>query len=140
VVGSVPPEKAGSAAALSETSAEFAFAFGIATLGSLAAAIYRTQIAGALPSGLPTSAAGDSLAEAVVAASTLTDPAQTALLVAAREAFTSGMHAVAAVSAVVLLVVAGVTLITLRRVPPIGEPAAPEPVTQPPATPALVTV
>jgi MFS transporter, DHA2 family, multidrug resistance protein len=138
VVGSVPPEKAGSAAALSETSAEFAFALGIATLGSLATAIYRGQMAGSLPIGVPSSVAGDSLAEAMVAASTLADPVQTALLVAAREAFTSGMHAVAAVSAVVLLVVAGATLITLRRVPPLGEPAAPEAVTQQPETPTLV--
>jgi DHA2 family multidrug resistance protein-like MFS transporter len=41
VVGSAPVERAGSAAALGETSSEFAFALGIAVLGSLGTAVYR---------------------------------------------------------------------------------------------------
>jgi DHA2 family multidrug resistance protein-like MFS transporter len=120
VVGSVPPEKAGSAAALSETSAEFAFALGIATLGSLGTAIYRAQVGGSLPAGVHGQAAGDSLAGAVTASGSLAEPLQAALLVAARDAFTSGMHVVAGVSAVVLLGVAVVTLIMLRDVRPLG--------------------
>jgi MFS transporter, DHA2 family, multidrug resistance protein len=95
------PAKAGSAASLSETNAEFAFALGIALLGSLGTAVYRAEVAAAVPAG----PAGD----------------------AAREAFTSGMHAVAAVSALVLLGVAVLVLRTLGQVRPIGHPR-PEPI------------
>jgi DHA2 family multidrug resistance protein-like MFS transporter len=53
VVGSVAPEKAGSAGALVETSGELAFAVGIAVLGSLGAAVTRASEA----SGAPTASA-----------------------------------------------------------------------------------
>ena len=43
ILGSAPPEKAGSAAAISETGGEFGVALGIATLGSVATAVYRDQ-------------------------------------------------------------------------------------------------
>ncbi|MFF2113445.1 MFS transporter [Rhodococcus koreensis] len=45
VVGSVPSAKAGSAAAMSETSAEFGYAIGLAVVGSHGALVYRTQLA-----------------------------------------------------------------------------------------------
>ena len=45
VVGSVPSAKVGSAAAISETSAEFGYAIGLAVVGSLGALVYRTQLA-----------------------------------------------------------------------------------------------
>jgi DHA2 family multidrug resistance protein-like MFS transporter len=44
VVGSVPPEKASSAAAILGTSGELAFAFGIACLGSLGTAVSRITL------------------------------------------------------------------------------------------------
>jgi len=93
VVGSAPPEKAGSAAALSQTGNETGYALGIALLGSLGTVVYRTQIAGAIPAQVPGTAAElnahESLAGATAAAQTL--PAQLAmeLLSAARQAFTS---------------------------------------------------
>jgi DHA2 family multidrug resistance protein-like MFS transporter len=123
VVGSVTPDKAGSAAALSETSAELAFALGIATLGSLGSAVYRAQVGPQLPSALPVHVAEparDSLAGAVAAATALPDPVAVALLEAARDAFSNGMHAVALVSAVVLLGVALLALLRLRHVPPLA--------------------
>jgi MFS transporter, DHA2 family, multidrug resistance protein len=124
VVGSVPPEKAGSAAALSETSGELAFAFGIASLGSLGAAVYRGRLdAAGLPAQLA-EAARDSLAGAVTAAATLPEPAAAALLASAHDAFVDGLHAVAATSALVLLGVAVLALTMLRHVRPLG--AAPE--------------
>ncbi len=49
VVGSAPPEKAGSAASLSETSNVFGSFLGLAVLGSIGAAIYRRLVAGAIP-------------------------------------------------------------------------------------------
>ncbi|HET6318134.1 MAG TPA: hypothetical protein VFG86_16895, partial [Chloroflexota bacterium] len=92
VVGSAPPAKAGSAASLSETSAEFAFALGIAVLGSLGTAVYRLQVASGLPAGVAVDAARDSLAGAVALAATLPEPLGNLMLIAAREAFTSGLH------------------------------------------------
>jgi DHA2 family multidrug resistance protein-like MFS transporter len=133
IVGSAPREKAGAAAAMGETSSEFGFALGIATLGSLGAAIYRSQIASAIPASVPAEAAAaarDSLAGATAAAANLGDPLGTALLFAAREAFTSGMHAAALVSAVVLLGVAVLAVTMLRHVRPIGAPEL-EPAAEP---------
>jgi DHA2 family multidrug resistance protein-like MFS transporter len=126
IVGSAPPEKAGSAASMNETSGEFGFALGIATLGSIGTAIYRTQVSGAIPSDVPTAAAGaarDTLAGATAAAANLPDPLASALLAPAREAFTSGMHAAATISAVLLAVVAVLVVALLRQVRPSGEPA-----------------
>jgi hypothetical protein len=45
IVGSAPPERAGSAASLSETTGEFGIAMGVAVMGSLGTAIYRGQVA-----------------------------------------------------------------------------------------------
>ncbi len=45
IVSSAPPERAGSASAISETSAEFGGALGVALLGSLGTLVYRTLMA-----------------------------------------------------------------------------------------------
>ena len=131
VVGSAPPARAGAAASLSETSAEFAFALGIAVLGSLGTAVYRAQLVASLPAGIAGEAARDSLGGAMAAAASLPEPLAMPLLLAAREAFTSGMHLVAAISAVVLCAVAVFTLRLLGHVRPIGSTqqhaAAPSP-------------
>ncbi|HEU5159438.1 MAG TPA: MFS transporter [Streptosporangiaceae bacterium] len=127
VVGSAPPERAGSAAALNQTAGEFGFAFGIAALGSLGTAVYRARFAGAAPDtardGVPADAiraAHDSLTGAVGAAQHLPARAAEALLGPAQEAFTSGLHAIAAVSAVLLAGVTVLLAILLRHVRPIG--------------------
>jgi DHA2 family multidrug resistance protein-like MFS transporter len=116
VVGSAPPERAGSAASLSETSAEFAFALGIAVLGSLGTAVYRAQIAASSAATAGGDLTRDSLAGAVAVAATLPVPLDGVVLSAAREAFTSGLHVVAATSGVVLLGVAVLALTSLRGV------------------------
>jgi DHA2 family multidrug resistance protein-like MFS transporter len=139
VVGSASPERAGSAAALNETSGEFGFALGIATLGSIVTAIYRTGVADAIPAGVPAGAAEaarDTLAGATAAAANLPAPVATALLTPAREAFTNGMHVAAGLSAVLLLGVAVLVVTALRNVRPSGEittegPAAQAPLDQP---------
>jgi DHA2 family multidrug resistance protein-like MFS transporter len=116
VVGSAPVERAGSAAALGETSSEFAFALGIAVLGSLGTAVYRMHV-----TGTPAAGFGDSLAGAVAAA-----PLNEAVILAAHSAFTDTMHVVAASSGLVLLAVAVLTLIGLRHLPRIGSKQAEE--------------
>lgn len=71
VVGSAPPERAGSASAISETSAELGGALGIAILGSIGTAVYRTELAKAIPAGVPPEAqeaARDTLGGAAAAA------------------------------------------------------------------------
>jgi DHA2 family multidrug resistance protein-like MFS transporter len=123
IVGSAPHDKAGSAAAMSETSGEFGVSIGIAALGSVGTAIYRGQVAESIPSGTPAEAATattDSLAGAVAAAEQLPGELGTALLESARAAFTSGLHANAAVSAALLLLLAVVAVSLLRHVRPTG--------------------
>lgn len=128
VVGSAPPETAGSAASMNETAGEFGFALGIATLGSVGTAVYRHRIAGAIPSGIPaeaTDAARDTLAGAVAAAENLPEQFAVALLAPAREAFTAGMHVAATISAVLLIGVAVLAVTMLSQVRPSGEPPVP---------------
>ncbi|MGR8007573.1 hypothetical protein [Streptomyces hypolithicus] len=62
VAGSAPPEKAGSAAAMSETGMEFGIALGVAVLGSVVTAIYRGDMANSVPDRVP-SAGADSARE-----------------------------------------------------------------------------
>jgi len=49
VVSSAPAERAGSAAAISETSAELGGALGIAILGSIGTAVYRRGMVDGIP-------------------------------------------------------------------------------------------
>lgn len=121
VIGSAPLEKAGSAAAISETSNEFGFALGIAALGSVGTAVYRAL----LPGGAP-DAARDTLASATQVAGTLPGELSGALLSSARDAFTSGMHVAALISAVALAVVAIASAVLLRHVRPTAD--TPDPV------------
>ncbi|HTE60037.1 MAG TPA: MFS transporter, partial [Solirubrobacteraceae bacterium] len=51
IVAAAPPERAGGASALSETGTELGGALGIALLGSLGTAVYRSQVADAVPAG-----------------------------------------------------------------------------------------
>jgi MFS transporter, DHA2 family, multidrug resistance protein len=125
VVGSVPAERAGSAGAMNQAGGEFGFAVGIAALGSLGTAVYRDRMT--VPAGVPAGAAHaahESLAGATDVAGELPGRLGTTLLGSAREAFTGGMHVAAAVSAVLLAVVA-VTVATLLR-DAAGETAEPE--------------
>ncbi|SCE77136.1 MFS transporter, DHA2 family, multidrug resistance protein [Micromonospora matsumotoense] len=116
VVGSAPPEQAGSASAVSETSTELGMALGVAILGSIGAIVYRSQVT--VPEG---AAAGDTLATAVAAAERLPGEVGATLLASARAAFTDGLNVIGAISTVitVLLVVAVLTMIRNR-------PAAPD--------------
>jgi DHA2 family multidrug resistance protein-like MFS transporter len=124
-VGAAPPERAGAASALTETSAEFGGALGIAVLGVIGTGIYRSQLAGALPAGLPgktTAAARDTLGGAVAAARQLPHQLGTQLLDAARLAFTNGLHLAFAISAAALIGAAILAAIQLRHLRPGAEP------------------
>ncbi len=60
IVGSAPPERAGSASAMSETSAELGGALGVAILGSLVTVVYRLMMSGVDFTPLSQAAAADS--------------------------------------------------------------------------------
>jgi DHA2 family multidrug resistance protein-like MFS transporter len=122
IVGSAPPERAGAASGISETGAELGGALGIAVMGSLGVAIYRSQLTDRLPDGIPAQAvvaARDTLGSAVAVAAELPDRLGTALLAAARHAFVLGMQLTAGIAAATALGLAILALVTLRdhRVP-----------------------
>jgi DHA2 family multidrug resistance protein-like MFS transporter len=144
VVSSAPPERAGAASGISETGAELGGALGIAILGSIGVAVYRGELADALPAGVPGQAAAvarDTLGGAVGVAAQLPEGLGGALLAAAREAFTQGLQLTAALSAAVAVTIAVLATILLRDVPassPQAEPGerpAPLPVAATPPEP-----
>jgi len=125
IVGSAPVERAGAAAAISETSSELGGALGIALLGSAGIAVYRLHMADAMPARVPPSAAEaarGTLGAAVAAAARLPDPMGVELLAAAREAFTRSFETAAAVNAALAVATALVAAVLLRRAG--GGPAA----------------
>ena len=118
IVGSAPPERAGAASAISETSAEFGGALGIAVYGSIGIAVYRTIIDGAIPAGVPPDAAAaarGTLGGAVALAGQLPGQVGPALVDAAREAFIQGLRLTAAISVAGSLALAAFTVIALRN-------------------------
>jgi MFS transporter, DHA2 family, multidrug resistance protein len=119
VVGSAPPERAGAASGISETSAELGGALGIAVLGSIGVAVYRTQMAEAIPAAVPARAAEvatDTLGGAVSVAGQLPQEVADRLLETARAAFTSGLRVTAVIAAVVAACVALVAATMLRGI------------------------
>ena len=117
VVGTAPPERAGMAAGLSETTTELGGALGIAILGSVITAVYRNLMASTVSVDLPaavTEAARDTIGGAVAAAATLPDGTGAALLGAARNAFTEAVVVSALISAGLAIVAAIVTATALR--------------------------
>ena len=118
VVGAAPSARSGSAAALSETVQELGIAAGVALLGSLTTAIYRTEVAGR--PGPPPSAAepyGDSLSGATSVADQLSAEA----LRHARDAFTSGLNTAAIVAGIAVAGASVACFGMLRRIRPIGD-------------------
>jgi DHA2 family multidrug resistance protein-like MFS transporter len=124
LMGSAPPEKAGSAASLSETSGEFGVAMGVASLGSLATVVYRSHLS--LPWDVPATAdraAREGITEALGVARELPASLAADLLDAARTAFTASVTTVAGVGAVVFVGLAVLVAVAFRNVP--STPAEP---------------
>jgi MFS transporter, DHA2 family, multidrug resistance protein len=110
-MGAAPAERAGSASSLLETGAEFGGALGMAVLGSIGTAVYRHEIGSSAPA-----AARETLGGALAVAGQLPGRAGDALVTAAREAFTSGMHGAAIAGAVLLAGSAVAASATLGRI------------------------
>jgi DHA2 family multidrug resistance protein-like MFS transporter len=119
IIGSAPPERAGAAAGVSETAAELGGALGIAIFGSIGVAIYRAGIGEGIPPGVSPEAAAiarDTLGGAIEVAGRLPGQVGVALVDAAREAFTAGLHVAAAVSVVGTMALATFVGLMLRHV------------------------
>jgi DHA2 family multidrug resistance protein-like MFS transporter len=139
IVGSAPPEQAGAATGMSETSGELGGALGIAILGSIGTAVYRTEVAESLPADVPAAAADaarDTLGGAVAIAETLPDAVGVALAEVARVAFLDAIHFVAVVATISAVLTAVIAAVALRSVAARSEPGpeeaagAPSPATQ----------
>ncbi|ASR38552.1 MFS transporter [Prauserella marina] len=117
VIGSVPQQRTGTAAALNETSSELGVGLGVAVMGSVVAAVYRAGMVDTAPSALPDGAeeaSADSLVGALGAAVDLPPHLAESLLSAGRQAFTNGFGVAASISAG-LLVVVGLLMLRVRR-------------------------
>ena len=118
VVGSAPPERAGSASALNETSTEIGVSLGIAVMGSIGVAVYRAGIPqGSDAEGTADAygSAAETLAAALQAADALPATQGDALRVLATDAFSAGFEVSAWLGAVLLIAASAVTLTALRR-------------------------
>jgi DHA2 family multidrug resistance protein-like MFS transporter len=108
-IGSAPPERAGAASGISETSSELGGALGLAILGTVGTAVYRGHTADAFPAEVPAdsaSTASDTLGGAVEVADRLPQLLAADVLEPAREAFTQGLQVAATVSGALVIAAA----------------------------------
>jgi DHA2 family multidrug resistance protein-like MFS transporter len=119
VVASAPPEHAGAASAISETTGELGGVLGIAILDSVGAAIYRSELARTIPTGVPAEAqeaARDTLAGAVEVARQLPGDLGSMPLDAARNSFILGLQVDIIISVAIAAVAAVLVFVGLRNV------------------------
>ncbi|MFF9402634.1 MFS transporter [Streptomyces sp. NPDC014744] len=117
ILSAAPPERAGAASALAETSAEFGGALGIAVLGSIGTAVYRSQTESQAPADLTPgqrAAATETLGGAADTAATLPHQTAEALRKVAFDAFSHEMR-IAAVASVVVTAGGAILIASLLR-------------------------
>ena len=120
VLAAVKPEQAGSGSAVSEAGTELGGALGIALLGSIGTAAYRSYAGDHLPTeAVHTSAAG-SLPGALTTAAGMPGGLAEQVLAVSRDGYVHGLHVAALAGAAVLLVAAVGLLISPR--PTVSEP------------------
>ncbi|MFG2947701.1 MFS transporter [Streptomyces adustus] len=127
IMQALPREKAGSASALSNTFRQVGGALGIAVLGSVLSASYRSGVEdslGALPAGLRDTA-GESIEATLGIAAKLGARGQ-ALVKPADDAFLHAMHVTALCGSVIALVGAVVVAVFLPGRPEAGQQGEPE--------------
>ena len=115
IISSVPPDKAGAAAGVSETAYELGAVLGTAVLGAILAASYRAAVV--LPDGLSSGAAtqaGETLGGALGVAGELPAAQADALAESARLAFDSGVGVTSIIAVVLMLVAAAAVQLSMR--------------------------
>jgi MFS transporter, DHA2 family, multidrug resistance protein len=136
IMGAVPPDRAGAAAAVVETSSEFGGALGMAVLGSIGVAVYRSDLAVSAPAHLPPAAltaARSTLGGALSVAGDLPARIGPDLAAAARAAFCHGLDTAALGAAIAMVLAAAFCARFFRgvRVAPDTEPDRLQPVPEP---------
>jgi len=117
IIAGVPPHRAGAASAISETAYEVGAVLGVAVLGGILTATYRSALV--LPPavrGDGREAAQETLGAAMQVAGGLPAPAQQELATAAQAAFDLAVQRTSAAAILVALGAALVSYLTLRRV------------------------
>jgi DHA2 family multidrug resistance protein-like MFS transporter len=130
MIGSAPPERAGAAASIAETNAEFGGALGIAILGSLGTALYRGHLDSTLPSGVPPESVEtirSTLGGAHSVAAELQGPLGTQVLDAAKLAFVDSIEVTMSICALLALCTSVLVAVMLRNVQPASQEEVPEP-------------
>ncbi|MFD3702177.1 MFS transporter [Nocardia sp. NPDC058658] len=117
VVGAAPPSKSGSAAALSETVQELGIAVGVAVLGSLTTALYRSGVS--TPANVEPAVEAQ-LTESLGGALSVADRVPAEVVRAAQDTFVTGVNIAAVIAGVAIAVAAVLCLTTLRHVRPLG--------------------
>jgi len=121
IIGTAPPERAGSAAGLAETSSELGGALGIAILGSIVTALYTGGMAAFDGGGLGPEAvatARETIGGAVAQAAELGGSAGALLLAEARDAYAAAFRTVTLVCAGVSLAAGLLAVLALGRIRP----------------------
>jgi hypothetical protein len=128
VMSSLPREKAGVGSAISNTFRQVGGALGVAILGSVLSAVYRSQVADAV-AGLP-GPARDAASESIAGAHGVAEhmgAAAAPMLDAADQAFVSAMHWAAGGSALIAVVALIITLAWMPRRSSVLPATAPSP-------------
>jgi MFS transporter, DHA2 family, multidrug resistance protein len=111
VVGTAPPEAAGAASGISETGTELGGALGIAILGSVGAAVYRSDFGTRLLSAGVLPQARETFAGAVTASSHLHGGLGDQVLATAHTAFVHGFHVASMLAAGLAFVMAALSTV-----------------------------
>ncbi|WP_119165577.1 MFS transporter [Algihabitans albus] len=120
VIRSAPPEKAGSASAMSETVQDWGVSLGIAVLGSLATAIYRRTMLDRMPENL-SEEAHEALGDSLWAASAIAPELHAGLIGEAQAAFIAGFNGAAIFGAAGVTLLAILAAVALRHVRTLGQ-------------------
>ncbi|MFE9243561.1 MFS transporter [Nocardiopsis sp. NPDC006938] len=123
VMSTAPQESAGTVAGMAETTQELGAALGIAVIGVVSAGLYAARTSLSLPAELSEAqarSAGSTIGAAHQVAESLPEAVGAEVLDAARAAFAHGLQVNAAVAALILVVLAAVVSLVLRRVPAAG--------------------
>jgi DHA2 family multidrug resistance protein-like MFS transporter len=111
IVGAAPARAAGAASGISETGTELGGALGIAILGSIGTAVYRSEFGMRLLSAGAPPKARETLGDAVAAGSRLPAELGDQVLATAHKAFVQGLHVAALVAASIAVVMAALNIV-----------------------------